>query len=84
MAWSLLQWAVMEDTLGSRLRAARTAAALTRHATAVAVEVSPDTIGRWERDDTAPDVGELRRLAGVYGVSVSALMGEAPLRAVGR
>jgi transcriptional regulator with XRE-family HTH domain len=50
---------------------------MTRHRVAVAVEVSPDTIGRWERDETAPDVDGLSRLASAYGVSVSSLMGEA-------
>lgn len=65
-----------ESTLGSRLRCARALAGMTRHRVAVAVEVSPDTIGRWERDETAPDVGDLARLASAYAVSVSSLLGE--------
>ena len=43
---------------------------LTQFQLAVMAEVTPSTISNWERGATEPKVGQLRKLAALFGVSM--------------
>lgn len=53
-----------EETLGGRIRQARTYSRLKQGELADAVPVSRETISAWENNRTAPTVPELLRIAG--------------------
>jgi transcriptional regulator with XRE-family HTH domain len=62
------------DHIGVRLRSARTAAGLSRHRLAVAIDVTGNTIQRWEAGENSPNSDRLLALAEALGVSVTWLL----------
>ncbi len=55
--------------LASRLRSLRTGKGLNQAEVAELIGCEPNTIGRYERSETMPNIEHLLRLAEVYGVS---------------
>jgi transcriptional regulator with XRE-family HTH domain len=52
------------------IRELREERGITQFRLAVLVEVTPSTISNWERGATEPKVGQLRKLASIFGVSM--------------
>ncbi|MBL8971743.1 MAG: helix-turn-helix transcriptional regulator [Myxococcales bacterium] len=65
--------------LGRSLRAARAFARGKQAAAAAACGVTRNTLGLWERGEREPSAVDLLALATLYGVSLDALCGRAPL-----
>ena len=65
---------VGEETVGERLRLARTRKGMTRKDAADRLRRNPDTITRWETGRTSPTVDELRALSEVYCVDPAWLL----------
>ena len=61
------------DTLGERLRAARTAKNLSQDAVARALETSRTVVTKWENNDQVPRLETLQRLASLYEVGLEQL-----------
>ncbi|PAU67254.1 DNA-binding protein [Bifidobacterium criceti] len=61
-------------TLGDKIRAARLEAGLTQDEMAGKLFVSRQAITKWENGKGVPDIGNLRRLARLLGVSVDYLL----------
>lgn len=57
-----------------KLRAARTAAALTQESVAEALGVSRQTVSNWETGRTYPDILSVVRMSDLYGVSLDLLL----------
>jgi transcriptional regulator with XRE-family HTH domain len=70
------QGIVIALDVAERLRAARLLAGKTLLEVAGDVGVSEATVSRWETGDREPRIEQLRALGKVYGLSVSALLGE--------
>ena len=66
--------------LGHALRAARKRAKMTQDEAAHWAEVSRAHISNLETQDHEPRISTLRRMADVYGCTVSMLLGEEPMR----
>ena len=64
------------DIFTKNLRRLRTARSMTQEQTAQALDVSPQTVSRWECGTTAPDISMLPRLARLYGVTIDDLYKE--------
>lgn len=60
--------------LGSSLFHARKRAGLTQEWVAERLGVSRQTIGKWEADETLPDIRQSKRLATLYGVTLDDLI----------
>jgi len=73
----------IRQNLGRSLRAARAFAGATQAGSAAALEVTRNTLGLWERGDREPGAVDLLALATLYGVSLDALCGRAPLSPIG-
>ena len=66
-------------TLGERISALRTARGLSQSELAEALEVSRQSVSKWETDASVPDLDRLVKLAELFGVSLDQLVrGEAP------
>ena len=61
--------------LTENLRAFRRAAGMTQEEVAEAAGVSPQSVSKWERGETYPDVTLLPTLAILFGTSIDALVG---------
>lgn len=62
------------DTIGARIRAARTAKEMTQHALAVEIGLgSGSVVSSWESQLKTPDTANLIKLADALGVSVDYL-----------
>ena len=71
----------MDFDFGANLRALRNEKGLTQEQAAELLDVSKQSVSRWETGITWPDISFLPRLASFYGVSVDALLGaDEPLR----
>lgn len=65
-------------TMGQRLLALRTQAGLSQEALAEQLEVSRQSISKWETDSSIPDLDKLVRLSEIFGVTLDELVkGEA-------
>ena len=64
------------DIFTKNLRRLRTAKHMTQEQTAQALDISPQTVSRWECGTTAPDISMLPRLARLYGVTIDDLYRE--------
>ncbi|MBM6776360.1 helix-turn-helix transcriptional regulator [Collinsella tanakaei] len=60
--------------LGNSLFHARKKAGLTQEEVAERLGVSRQTIGKWEADETLPDIRQSKRLATLYGVTLDELI----------
>ncbi|MDN0062782.1 helix-turn-helix domain-containing protein [Collinsella ihumii] len=60
--------------LGNSLFHARKKAGLTQEEVAECLGVSRQTIGKWEADETLPDIRQSKRLATLYGVTLDELI----------
>lgn len=70
-----------EETIGARIIRARAASGHSQAELAVALDVAPATLGRWERDATEVGSATLGRIAEVCGVDAAWLLdgrGRAP------
>lgn len=63
-----------ELCFGNNIRLLREERKLTQENVAEALGVSFQAVSSWERDEYKPDVDNLMKLAGVFGVSVSAIV----------
>lgn len=61
-------------SLGKHLFDARKKSGLSQEETAEKLGVSRQTISKWELDETLPDICQSKRLAGLYGLSLDALV----------
>ena len=61
---------------GALIAAARKEQNMTQKELAAALHVSDRAVSKWERGESLPDVYILSQIADLYGVSVSALIGE--------
>ena len=64
------------DTFSKNLRRQRTAKHMTQEQTAQALDISPQTVSRWECGTSQPDIAMLPRLARLYGVTIDDLYRE--------
>lgn len=69
----------IRQNLGRCLRAARAFAGESQAGAAAALGVTRNTVGLWERGEREPSAVDLLALATLYGVTVDALVGRAPL-----
>ena len=58
----------------NRLYELRKKAGLSQEELASALEVTRQTISKWETGDSAPDMGKLTAMAGFFGISLDALV----------
>lgn len=63
-----------EMTLGQRIMAYRTKAHLSQDSLAELLEVSRQSVSKWETDASVPELGKLVRLCQVFGVSLDELV----------
>lgn len=65
------------DTMkvAQKIRNARIANNMTQMNLADAMEVSYQAVSNWERGNSMPDIGRLRQLCGILGISVEELLG---------
>lgn len=70
-----LEEPIMNFDFGTNLRALRSGKGLTQELAAELLNVSIQSISRWENNITLPDISFLPNLASFYGVSVDALLG---------
>ena len=61
--------------LAENLKALRKGRDWTQEEAAERLSVSPQSVSKWERGETMPDISLLPALANLYGVSVDALLG---------
>ena len=72
---------MMNFDFGANLRALRNGRGLTQEQAAELLNVSKQSVSRWETGITWPDIAFLPQLASFYGVSVDALLGvDEPVR----
>jgi transcriptional regulator with XRE-family HTH domain len=65
-----------EEAVAKRLRTARRLAGLSQEDAARQLDVSAKTIARWESAETTGFVGELDRIAKVYGTTAEAILAD--------
>ncbi len=65
----------MEIYLAENLRAFRIAGNMTQEDVARSLGVAPQTVSKWERQETCPDITLLPALAHLFSTSVDALLG---------
>lgn len=63
------------EELGQRIRTRREKCSLKQSDVAAALQVSPQAVSKWERDENAPDISLLPKLSRLLGVSVDWLLG---------
>ena len=68
--------ATLRNQIGSNIAAYRKQAGLTQAGLAEKLNYSDKAVSKWERGESLPDVYILSQIADLYGVSVSALIGE--------
>ena len=68
--------ATLRNQIGSNIAAYRKQAGLTQAGLAEKLNYSDKAVSKWERGESLPDVYILSQIAELYGVSVSALIGE--------
>lgn len=68
--------AAMSESTIPRLRQLRESRGLLQRDIATLMQVHKRTILRWENGEQEPNLGDLRRLAKVFAVSVAYLIGE--------
>lgn len=74
-----------EEKLGQRLRERRERSGLSQREVAEALQVSPQAVSKWERGESAPDIGLLVPLCRLLDVSVERLSrGGSPTAAISR
>jgi len=61
-------------TLGERIRALRIKQSLSQEELAAALEVSRQSVSKWETDGATPDVEKLIKLSDLFGVSLDCLI----------
>ncbi len=61
-------------SLGKNLFNARKKAGLSQEETAQKLDVSRQTISKWETDETLPDICQAKKLADLYNVSLEELI----------
>ena len=64
----------MEITIGKRIATLRREKNLKQDDLAQMLEVSPQSVSKWENDQTCPDISLLPKLAKILGVSVDELL----------
>lgn len=64
------------DTFGERLRDLRKAANITQTVLAEKLNVHLQTVSKWERGISEPDISQLGDIAGVLGISLEKLIGQ--------
>ena len=75
---------MMNFDFGANLRALRNGKGLTQEQAAELLNVSKQSVSRWETGITWPDIAFLPQLASFYGVSVDSLLGaDGPVRQAG-
>ena len=62
--------------IGERIRGHREAAGMLQDDLAKALYVSRQTVSSWERNKTLPDIESLKRMAGAFGTTADALIGD--------
>jgi len=63
----------MNKELGRRIKALRGARGMTQEALAVALEVTPQAVSKWENGVTAPDISLLPGISVAFGVTIDEL-----------
>ena len=61
--------------LSEKLREFRRRKGMTQEEVAKALDVAPQTVSKWEREETLPDVAMLPAIANLYAVTTDALLG---------
>ena len=62
------------ETIGKRISALRKARGMKQEELAERLDVSGQSVSKWENDQTCPDIGLLPRLARVFGVTTDYLL----------
>ena len=70
--------------MGKEIRRLRTGRGLTQEALADALHVTPQTVSKWERGTTVPDVQLLPEIAIFFGVSIDQLFAMTPAQQLDR
>ena len=65
----------MEETLGKRIVANRKRLGITQDRLAEQLGVTAQAVSKWENDQSCPDITMLPKLAGIFGISIDALLG---------
>ena len=65
-------------TIGERIAALRRAAGLSQEQLAEKINVSRQTVSKWESGQSTPDLPKLLALAEVYSLSLDELVGNTP------
>ena len=65
----------MELLFAKRIRGKRLEKGLTQEQLAQAIQISPQSVSKWERGDGYPDITLLPAIASFYGISVDSLLG---------
>lgn len=73
----------LAQTIGRTIARWRTAHDMTQEALALALDVDPMTISRFERGVTLPSLVTIHQLAGVFGVSMAQMLEDVPSRDTG-
>ena len=63
-------------TLGEKILALRTQKEMSQEELAAALEVSRQSVSKWETNQSVPDLDKIIRLAGLFGVTVDQLVRE--------
>ena len=65
----------MEQTLGKRIMQCRKSLGLTQDQLAEKLGVTAQAVSKWENDLSCPDISVLPKLAGIFGITTDALLG---------
>ncbi len=63
--------------IGNKLNQLRKLSGMTQEQLAVKIDVSRQTISKWESDSTSPDLESIVKLSRIFHVSLDDLLGEA-------
>ncbi len=64
--------------MGKEIRRLRDDRGITQEALAAALDVTPQTVSKWERGASMPDIGMLPKIAIYFGVTIDQLFAMAP------
>lgn len=64
--------------MGKEIRRLRDDRGITQEALAAALDVTPQTVSKWERGTSMPDIGMLPKIAVYFGVTIDQLFAMAP------
>ena len=64
--------------MGKEIRRLRDERGITQEALAAALDVTPQTISKWERGASMPDIGMLPKIAVYFGITIDQLFAMAP------